>query len=116
MASRRSAASASSSTCILPTVAAAPPAASTFPSSLDPAQSSTSAGDSHSTVKTVLALLVSIDALPIAFLKAAAFLDLSEMAAIVGGTHVLFCFVLFGLQLSVCLWWLQVPLRDLSDA
>ena len=27
-----------------------------------------------------------------------------------------FCFVLFGLQLSVCLWWLQVPLRDLSDA
>ena len=29
---------------------------------------------------------------------------------------VLFCFVLFGLQLSVCLWWLQVPLRDLSDA
>ena len=26
------------------------------------------------------------------------------------------CFVLFGLQLSVCLWWLQVPLRDLSDA
>ena len=31
-------------------------------------------------------------------------------------TTVLFCFVLFGLQLSVCLWWLQVPLRDLSDA
>ena len=29
---------------------------------------------------------------------------------------VLFCFVLFGLQLSVCLWWLQVPLRILSDA
>ena len=29
---------------------------------------------------------------------------------------VLFCSVLFGLQLSVCLWWLQVPLRDLSDA
>ena len=29
---------------------------------------------------------------------------------------ILFCFVLFGLQLSVCLWWLQVPLRDLSDA
>ena len=28
---------------------------------------------------------------------------------------VLFCFVLFGLQLSVCLWWLQVPLRGLSD-
>ena len=28
---------------------------------------------------------------------------------------VLFCFVLFGLQLSVCLWWLQVPLRILSD-
>ena len=28
----------------------------------------------------------------------------------------MFCFVLFGLQLSVCLWWLQVPLRDLSDA
>ena len=27
-----------------------------------------------------------------------------------------FCFVLFGLQLLVCLWWLQVPLRDLSDA
>ena len=30
--------------------------------------------------------------------------------------RLLFCFVLFGLQLSVCLWWLQVPLRDLSDA
>ena len=30
--------------------------------------------------------------------------------------RVLFCFVLFGLQLSVCLRWLQVPLRDLSDA
>ena len=29
---------------------------------------------------------------------------------------ILFCFVLFGLQLSVCLWWLQVPLRELSDA
>ena len=28
----------------------------------------------------------------------------------------MFCFVLFGLQLSVCMWWLQVPLRDLSDA
>ena len=27
----------------------------------------------------------------------------------------MFCFVLFGLQLSVCLWWLQVPLRDLSQ-
>ena len=31
-------------------------------------------------------------------------------------TDYLFCFVLFALQLSVCLWWLQVPLRDLSDA
>ena len=29
---------------------------------------------------------------------------------------VLFCFVLFCLQLSVCLWWLRVPLRILSDA
>ena len=37
----------------------------------------------------------------------------SEMAAM---GPILFCFVLFGLQLSVCLWWLQVPLRDLSDA
>ena len=38
-----------------------------------------------------------------------------------GGTRVYmyrrwFCFVLFGLQLSVCLWWLRVPLRILSDA
>jgi hypothetical protein len=34
------------------------------------------------------------------------------------GQAILFCFVLFGLQLSVCLWcqWLQVPLRILSDA
>ena len=32
-----------------------------------------------------------------------------------GVIFVLFCFVLFGLQLSVCLWWLQVPLRILSD-
>ena len=29
---------------------------------------------------------------------------------------VLFCFVLCGLKLSVCLWWLQVPLQDLSGA
>ena len=32
------------------------------------------------------------------------------------GLDVLFCFVLFGLQLPVCLWWLRVPLRILSDA
>ena len=35
---------------------------------------------------------------------------------VAASTAVLFCFVLFGLQLPVCLWWLQVPLRDLSDA
>ena len=29
---------------------------------------------------------------------------------------VLFCFVLFGLQLSLCLWWRLVPLRGLSAA
>ena len=28
----------------------------------------------------------------------------------------MFCFVLFGLQLSVCLCWRLVPLRGLSDA
>ena len=28
----------------------------------------------------------------------------------------MFCFVLFGLQLSVCQRWIQVPLRGLSDA